>query len=116
MTHTQYVHYLIDQIHAYNPPTRAHASPRRENIHNVAATLSTPAPRVAVQAISGILNFHWRVILLPARIIDYLIIHEMMHMREPEHSDAFWQRVERILPDYADRKRWLAEEGGRYYL
>src|SRR5450759_2349082 len=51
MTHTQYVHYLIDQMHAHDPPTRAHASPRRENIHNVAATPSTPAPRVAVHAI-----------------------------------------------------------------
>ena len=65
---------------------------------------------------SGTLNFHWRAILLPPLIIDYLIVHEMMHLREPEHSDTFWQRVERILPDYADRKRWLAEEGGKYYL
>ncbi len=57
----------------------------------------------------GRLYFHWRVILLPPRIIDYLVVHELAHLHEPHHTPAFWTRVERAMPDFAARKQWLAE-------
>lgn len=60
---------------------------------------------------AGILNFHWRTILLPARIIEYVIVHELVHLAEPHHSPEFWRRVERAMPDFAARKKWLAENG-----
>mgnify|MGYP000019878934 FL=1 len=63
----------------------------------------------------GTLNFHWRSILLPARLVDYVVVHEMVHLHEPRHDDAFWMRVERAMPDYERRKRELAEEGGGYF-
>lgn len=63
----------------------------------------------------GTLNFHWRAVLLPARLVDYVIVHEMVHLHEPRHDPAFWRRVERAMPDYRRRKRELAEEGGGYY-
>ena len=57
------------------------------------------------------LYFHWKAILLPARIAEYVVVHEMAHLREPHHTPAFWLRVERAMPDYAQRKAWLAEHG-----
>jgi predicted metal-dependent hydrolase len=63
---------------------------------------------------SGLLHFHWRCILLPPRILDYLVVHELVHLHELNHGPTFWRRLERTLPDYADRRRWLAENGVRF--
>jgi len=60
------------------------------------------------------LDFHWRVIQLPPIIIDYIVVHELVHLHEPRHNKIFWQRVEQALPDFAARKQWLAENGSRF--
>lgn len=57
------------------------------------------------------LYFHWKTILLPARIAEYVMVHEMAHLHEPHHTPTFWLRVERAMPDYGQRKAWLAEHG-----
>lgn len=57
------------------------------------------------------LYFHWKTILLPARIAEYVLVHELSHLHDPHHTSAFWLRVERAMPDYAQRKAWLAEHG-----
>lgn len=57
------------------------------------------------------LYFHWKTILLPPRIAEYVVVHEMTHLHEAHHTPAFWLRVERAMPDYAQRKTWLAEHG-----
>jgi predicted metal-dependent hydrolase len=57
------------------------------------------------------LYFHWKTILLPAHIAEYVVVHEMAHLHEPHHTPEYWRRVERALPDYARRKAWLAERG-----
>lgn len=57
------------------------------------------------------LYFHWKTILLPARIAEYVVVHEIAHFHEPHHTPTFWQRVERAMPDYSQRKDWLAEHG-----
>lgn len=62
----------------------------------------------------GTLNFHWRTLCLPPRMVEYVIVHELVHLVEPHHGPGFWRRVERVIPDFADRKRWLAENGGRF--
>ncbi|MBK8802794.1 MAG: M48 family metallopeptidase [Fibrobacteres bacterium] len=59
----------------------------------------------------GKLYFHWKTILLPARIAEYVTIHEMAHLHVPHHTPAFWLRVEHALPGYAQHKAWLAEHG-----
>ena len=64
----------------------------------------------------GDLYFHWRVAMLPRTMIEYLAVHELVHLIEPHHSSAFWHRVERILPDYFQRKQWLAQKGAIYNL
>jgi hypothetical protein len=46
-------------------------------------------------------------------LVEYVIVHELVHLHEPNHTPKFWQRVERAMPDYEQRKAWLAEHGGR---
>ena len=62
----------------------------------------------------GNLYFHWRVAMLPRMMIEYVVVHELMHLIEPHHTNAFWDRVERILSDWCDRKQWLAQNGASY--
>jgi predicted metal-dependent hydrolase len=62
---------------------------------------------------AGNVNFHWATILLPISVVDYVIVHELVHLVEQNHSPEFWRRVGRTLPEYEQRKTWLAEHGGR---
>lgn len=55
--------------------------------------------------------FHWKTILLPRHIAEYVVVHELVHLHEPHHTPAFWRRLERAMPDYEQRKAWLARHG-----
>jgi predicted metal-dependent hydrolase len=57
------------------------------------------------------LYFHWKTILLPARIVEYVVVHEMAHLHEPHHTPEFWRRVERAMPDFEIRRDWLSRHG-----
>lgn len=59
----------------------------------------------------GTLSFNWRLMLAPPGILDYVVVHELCHLRHMDHSKAFWECVETILPDYRERRRWLKEHG-----
>lgn len=59
----------------------------------------------------GWLYFHWKTILLPPRIAEFIVVHELAHLHEPHHTPEFWMRVERAMPDYEQRKVWLAVRG-----
>ena len=61
----------------------------------------------------GVVNFHWATILLPGSIVEYVVVHELAHLHERCHTPEFWRRVERSLPDYLERKDWLARHGGK---
>lgn len=62
----------------------------------------------------GQISFHWRTILLPPNMIDYLIVHELAHLKEKNHSRQFWRRLERVIPDYVERRDWLLVNGGAF--
>jgi predicted metal-dependent hydrolase len=57
----------------------------------------------------GGLNFSWRLIQAPLEIVDYVIVHELVHLRQPDHSRKFWAKVEVLMPDYKRRRAWLRE-------
>lgn len=61
----------------------------------------------------GKLYFHWRTMLLPPPLIEYVVVHELVHLLEPHHTPEFWTRVERAMPDFERRRRLLFEEGSR---
>ena len=59
----------------------------------------------------GNLNFNWRLILAPEEVLDYVVVHELAHRREMNHSKAFYAIVESVLPDYKQPKKWLRDKG-----
>jgi predicted metal-dependent hydrolase len=61
----------------------------------------------------GMISFHWRTVMLPPRIVDYIVVHELAHLAEAHHGPAFWGAVERGMPDFAARKQWLVEHGAQ---
>ncbi|MBS5646761.1 MAG: M48 family metallopeptidase [Lachnospiraceae bacterium] len=62
---------------------------------------------------TGTLNFNFRLILAPLEVLDYVVVHELCHRRQMNHSTQFWQEVAQVLPDYRKRKAWLTENGWR---
>lgn len=59
----------------------------------------------------GSLNFNWKLILAPAGVLDYVVVHELAHRKEMNHSARFWAEVEKIMPDYRKYRDWLRENG-----
>lgn len=57
---------------------------------------------------SGGISLNWRLILMPARLCDYVLAHELCHLREMNHSPAFWRQVEQLVPDYRERRAALS--------
>jgi predicted metal-dependent hydrolase len=57
----------------------------------------------------GGLNFSWRLIQAPPEIVDYVVVHELVHISQPDHSKKFWDKVRKIMPDYERRRKWLRE-------
>lgn len=60
---------------------------------------------------SGTLSFNYRLMLAPPAILDYVVVHELCHIRHMNHSADFWHAVEQILPDYKEKRKWLKEHG-----
>lgn len=57
----------------------------------------------------GNLNFNWRLIMAPIEVIDYVVVHELCHLKEMNHSARFWKLVEKAIPKYKEVRRWLRE-------
>jgi predicted metal-dependent hydrolase len=57
------------------------------------------------------LNFHWKCAMAPVRVIDYIITHEMIHLKHPNHSPEFWDELDKKMPNYIEQKIWLSVNG-----
>ena len=60
----------------------------------------------------GNLNFNCLLMLMPDKVLDYVVVHELCHLKQMNHSKKFWKEVERYMPDYKNYKKWLNENGG----
>ena len=60
---------------------------------------------------TGNLSFNWRIILAPHSIVDYIVVHELCHMLELNHSDRYWKHVSNIIPNYKECREWLNRHG-----
>lgn len=63
----------------------------------------------------GNIYINWRIVMAPVRVIDYIIVHELAHIRVPEHNQEFWNLVRSILPHYEEDKEWLRIHGMKLY-
>lgn len=62
---------------------------------------------------NGNLSFNCLLMLMPPEVIDYVVVHELCHRKEMNHSKAFWEEVQKILPEYKMQVAWLKDNGGR---
>lgn len=65
---------------------------------------------------AGRLAFHWKCMMAPLTIIDYIIVHELCHLLRHDHSTAFWNEVDKVLSDAQARKNWLRLNGAALSL
>jgi predicted metal-dependent hydrolase len=65
---------------------------------------------------NGVLYFNWKVLQLPVRLVDYVIAHELIHLREGHHGPAFWEALNRALPDWQKRKDMLASQAKEHLV
>jgi predicted metal-dependent hydrolase len=91
-----------------------------ERVASWAPRVEVPVPRVVIRGqkrrwgtcdCRGAIRFNWRVVQAPERLIDYVVVHELAHLREKNHSKTYWALVGRILPDYRDRRKELNRLG-----
>ncbi len=88
--------------------------------HDKARRLGRPIARLSLRdtrsrwgscSAGGGLNFSWRLILAPAEVLDYVVAHEVAHLRHHDHGPRFWALVAELTPDVAAPRRWLREQG-----
>ena len=60
---------------------------------------------------SGNLNYCWRIVFAPETVLAYLCAHEVSHLKEMNHSKAFWENVKHLCPDYLQLRKWLKQHG-----
>jgi len=61
----------------------------------------------------GVIQYNWLILGAPQEVVDYLVCHEVCHLKHPHHGAAFWRMVERACPDYRRHEHWLKEQGHR---
>ena len=101
----------------YKQYAAAHLQQRVE--HYAARTDTSPAlvgiknyrSRWGSCHIDGRIYFNWRIIIAPAHVSDYVVVHELCHLHQHNHSPAYWQKVASIMPDYRQAQQWLKING-----
>jgi predicted metal-dependent hydrolase len=113
------------------PLTSADEEPRRAVVRHLRALAATELPprlmelaaqhaltvkRVSIRnqrarwgscSSEGRISLNWRLVQMPDAVRDYVLLHELMHLREPNHSRRFWRHVAAVCPDYQQSRRWL---------
>lgn len=62
----------------------------------------------------GVLNFNYKIAMAPIGVIDYIIVHELVHLKIHTHNEKFWKEVQKMMPNYLEKKEWLVKNG--FYL
>ena len=104
------IHALADRALKVIPQRVAHFAPIVGVTYN-GITIRNQRSRWGSCSAKGNLNFNCLLMLTPPEVIDYVVVHELCHRKEMNHSPAFWAEVEKVLPDYKERKKWLKENG-----
>lgn len=95
-------------------PARAEYFARRMGVTYGRITIREQKTRWGSCSRAGNLNFNWKLVLMPPEILDYVVVHELAHRKEMNHSPAFWAVVEKELPDYRRRREELKRLGREF--
>lgn len=101
---------LADQAVEYIPK-RVKYYAEKENFAYNKITIKNLVSRWGSCSTKGNLNFNCLLMLTPDYVIDYIVVHELCHLREMNHSEKFWAEVEKIMPDYQRAELWLKQNG-----
>lgn len=78
-----------------------------------AMRLSSARTRWGSCSPKGVISLNWRLVMAPPGVIDYVIIHELAHLKEKNHAPRFWAVVEKMMPDYRAPRKWLKDNSSR---
>jgi predicted metal-dependent hydrolase len=73
--------------------------------------ITSPQRRWGSCGVTDCLNFNWRLVMAPPEIIDYVIVHELAHIRHKSHGPEFWELVAEFYPNHRKARRWLKDNG-----
>ena len=93
---------LIDKTRRYSAILKV--EPTSINLKDYKAMWGSCSPK-------GVVSYNWRIILAPHKIVDYIVVHELCHLIEPNHSSKYWKQVRSVIPDYENSKEWLKNNG-----
>ena len=79
--------------------------------HPTSVSVKTFKSRWGSCSANGNIQLNWKIIISPHRIVDYVVVHELCHLLEHNHSPRYWKQVARVLPDHKECKAWLKENG-----
>ena len=92
-------------------PGRLLALAARHGLTVSRVTIRNQQTRWGSCATTGAISLNWRLVQMPPEVCDYVLVHELMHLREPNHSARFWRHVARACPWHLQARRWLRREG-----
>jgi predicted metal-dependent hydrolase len=84
---------------------------RANDFHYKGIRITSARTRWGSCSATGSLSFSWRLIQAPPVVVDYVVVHELVHTAVHNHSKKFWQRVGMIMPDFQEHRKWLREHG-----
>ena len=106
------IHVLAEQALTELPP-RVRFFAERMGVTYGRITIRNQRGRWGSCSSAGNLNFNCLLMLAPPEVRDYVIVHELAHRKQMNHSAAFWEEVEKVLPDYRRQVKWLKEQGSQ---
>ena len=100
---------------------RAHAEAKiRQKAERYASVIGVQPASVGIKTfksrwgschLSGEIFYNWKIVIAPNRVVDYVVVHELCHLRQHDHSESFWKLVAQVIPEYAKCKEWLKGNG-----
>ena len=96
-----------------------------ERVDKLAPQLGVEVGRIRVQELqnrwgsctaNGDLNFHWKCLMAPISVLDYIVLHELVHLKHRNHDKHFWNEIDKVLPDHQKSINWLRQHGASMSL
>jgi len=97
-------------------PPRLYEFAAAQNLRVSRVTVRDQRTRWGSCSTRGVISLNWRLLLMPPDVRDYVLWHELMHLRRADHSRAFWKLVEGVCPDYQQARLWLRHHGRELHV